>query len=188
MREIGEEAKIGRFPFREDDLRYYKVKKHPKKESNAVMIFIMDVSGSMDNTKKYLARSFFFVLSRFIRRKYNNVAFEFISHTTTAKNVNEYEFFHKGESGGTYISSGINAAIDLINEKAMEAVNEISDLSNMFGYIELLPSTYSTTMFYRFKKEISKKNFVSVTVKEKKDLWNAIKYMLSEELQEKNKE
>lgn len=56
----------------------------------------MDVSGSMDNTKKYLARSFFFVLSRFIRRKYNNVAFEFISHTTTAKNVNEYEFFHKG--------------------------------------------------------------------------------------------
>ena len=213
LREIGEEAEIGRFPFREDDLRYYKVKKHPKKESNAVMIFIMDVSGSMDNTKKYLARSFFFVLSRFIRRKYNNVAFEFISHTTTAKNVNEYEFFHKGESGGTYISSGINAAIDLIkekynpgvwniypfyasdgdnwsedNEKAMEAVNEISDLSNMFGYIELLPSTYSTTMFYRFKKEISKKNFVSVTVKEKKDLWNAIKYMLSEELQEKNKE
>ena len=81
------------------------------------MIFIMDVSGSMDNTKKYLARSFFFVLSRFIRRKYNNVAFEFISHTTTAKNVNEYEFFHKGESGGTYISSGINAAIDLIKEK-----------------------------------------------------------------------
>ena len=52
----------------------------------------------------------------------------------------------------------------------------------------LLPSTYSTTMFYRFKKEISKENFVSVTVKEKKDLWNAIKYMLSEELQEKNKE
>lgn len=70
----------------------------------------------------------------------------------------------------------------------MEAVNEISDLSNMVGYIELLPSTYSTTMFYRFKKEISKKNFVSVTVKEKKDLWNAIKYMLSEELQEENKE
>lgn len=38
LREIGEEAEIGRFPFREDDLRYYKVKKHPKKESNAVMI------------------------------------------------------------------------------------------------------------------------------------------------------
>ncbi|WP_300261904.1 YeaH/YhbH family protein [Clostridium sp.] len=213
LNEIGKEVEIGRFPFREEDLRYYKVKKHAKKESNAVMIFIMDVSGSMDNTKKYLARSFFFVLSRFIRRKYNNVAFEFISHTTTAKNVNEYEFFHKGESGGTYISSGIKTAINLIkekynpgiwniypfyasdgdnwsedNEKAMKAVNEISDLSNVFGYIELLPSTYSTTMFYRFKNEISNNNFVSVTVKEKKDLWNAIKYILSEELKEENKE
>ncbi len=51
LREIGEDGEIGRFPFREDDLRYYKVKKQPKKESNAVMIFIMDVSGSMDNTK-----------------------------------------------------------------------------------------------------------------------------------------
>lgn len=209
--ELGKSPEIERFPFREDDLKYYKVKKQPRKESNAVMIFIMDVSGSMDNTKKYLARSFFFVLSRFLRRKYNNIAFEFISHTTIAKNVTEYEFFHKGESGGTYISSGVNMAIDLIkekynpgmwniypfyasdgdnwsedNKKAINAVNEISDLSNMFGYIELLPSAYSTTMFSRFKKEISKKNFVSVVVKEKKDLWNSIKYMLSEQLQEED--
>ncbi len=209
--ELGKSPEIERFPFREDDLKYYKVKKQPRKESNAVMIFIMDVSGSMDNTKKYLARSFFFVLSRFLRRKYNNIAFEFISHTTIAKNVTEYEFFHKGESGGTYISSGVNMAIDLIkekynpgmwniypfyasdgdnwsedNKKAINAVNEISGLSNMFGYIELLPSAYSTTMFSRFKKEISKKNFVSVVVKEKKDLWNSIKYMLSEQLQEED--
>ncbi|MPQ43040.1 sporulation protein YhbH [Clostridium tarantellae] len=205
----GDLAQIERFPFREDDLRYYKVKKKPKKESNAVMIFIMDVSGSMDNSKKYLARSFFFVLSRFLRRKYNNIAFEFVSHTTSAKVVNEYEFFHKGESGGTYISSGLNVVLDLIrekynpdmwniypfyasdgdnwsedNERAIKAVNELSDKCNMFGYIELLPSTYSTTMYYRFGKEINKKNFVSVIVKEKKDLWNSIKYMLSQELQD----
>lgn len=204
-----DENTIDRFPFREEDLRYYKVKKKPKKESNAVMIFIMDVSGSMDNTKKYLARSFFFVLSRFLRRKYNNIAFEFISHTTSAKIVNEYEFFHKGESGGTYISSGLNVALDLIkekyspdmwniypfyasdgdnwsedNEKAIKAVNNLSDICNIFGYIELLPSTYSTTMYYRFQKEIDKKNFISVAVKEKKDLWNAIKFMLSKELKE----
>lgn len=212
LKDLGKEFSEERFPFREEDLRYYKLKKQPKKESNAVMIFIMDVSGSMDNTKKYLARSFFFLLSRFIKRKYNNLSFEFISHTTTAKNVNEYEFFHKGESGGTYISSGINKAIELIkdkynpgvfniypfyasdgdnwsedNEKAMEAVREISDLSNIFGYIELLPSTYSTTMFYRFKKEIKNKNFVSVEVKEKKDLWNGIKHILSKEFSEDNR-
>ena len=54
----------------------------------------------------------------------------------------------------------------------------------MVGYAELLPSTYSTTMYYRFEKEIKKSNFVSVIVKEKKDLWNGIKLMLSKELKE----
>lgn len=209
LKELGSNTVLERFPFREEDLRYYKVKMKPKKESNAVMIFIMDVSGSMDNSKKFLARSFFFVLSRFIRRKYNNIAFEFISHTTVAKRVNEYEFFHKAESGGTYISSGLNVALNLIsqkyppemwniypiyasdgdnwsedNERAMKSVRDLCEVSNMFGYAELLPSTYSTTMYYRFNKEINYKNFVSVIVKEKKDLWDALKIMLSKELKE----
>ena len=199
LREANKEEEIERFPFKEEDLRYYRVKTKPKRESNAVMIFIMDVSGSMDSSKKFLARSFFFVLSKFLRKKYNNIAFEFISHTTIAKRVNEYEFFHKAESGGTYISSGLNLALDVIkenypptmwniypvyasdgdnwtedNEKAMEAVKKLSQVSNMFGYAELLPSTYSTTMYYRFQKEIN----------EKKDLWEALKIMLSNELKE----
>ena len=173
------------------------------------MIFIMDVSGSMDSTKKYLARSFFFVLSRFLNKKYNNIAFEFISHTTTAKRVNEFEFFHKAESGGTYISSGIVKALELIeekypaemwniypvyasdgdnwtedNDKAIKSVKELCDISNMFAYCELLPSTYSTTMYYRFSKEIEKENFIPVIVKEKKDLWEALKTILNKELGE----
>ena len=209
LREENIEEEIERFPFKEEDLRYYRVKTKPKRESNAVMIFIMDVSGSMDSSKKFLARSFFFVLSKFLRRKYNNLAFEFISHTTVAKRVNEYEFFHKAESGGTYISSGLNLALDLINEsyppgmwniypvyasdgdnwtedneKAIKAVKELSQISNMFGYAELLPSTYSTTMYYRFEKEIKENNFIPVIVKEKKDLWEALKLMLSKELRE----
>lgn len=207
--EAGIDTELERFPFREEDMRYYRVKTKPKKESNALMIFIMDVSGSMDSSKKYLARSFFFVLSRFLRRKYNNIAFEFISHTTVAKHVDEYEFFHKAESGGTYISSGLNMALDLINEKyppgawniypvyasdgdnwtednerAMKAVKELCEVSNMFGYAELLPSTYSTTMYYRFNKEIKEDNFATVIIKEKKDLWDALKVMLSKELKE----
>lgn len=207
--EAGLEDNIERFPFREDDIRYYKVKKRPKKESNAVMIFIMDVSGSMDSSKKYLARSLFYVLSRFISRKYNNIAFEFISHTTVARVVNEFEFFHKAESGGTYISSGINTALKLIeekyppttwniypiyasdgdnwsedNERAINSVKKLCEISNMFGYAELLPSTYSTTMYYRFNREVACKNFTTVIVKEKKDLWEALKIMLSKELKE----
>lgn len=209
LREAEIDEELERFPFREEDLRYYKVKNKPRRESNAVLVFIMDVSGSMDNTKKYLARSFFFVISKFIRRKYNNIAFEFISHTTVAKRVDEYEFFHKAESGGTYISSGLNLALDIIREKyppemwniyplyasdgdnwaedndrAMKSVNELCDISSMFGYIELLPSTYSTTMYYRFNKEVKRDNFIPVVVKEKKDLWDAIKDMLCQEMRE----
>ncbi|MBQ6819680.1 MAG: YeaH/YhbH family protein [Clostridium sp.] len=209
LMENGITKKIERFPFKEEDLRYYKLKKKPRQESNAVMIFIMDISGSMDNSKKFMARSLFFVLSRFLKRKYNNIAFEFISHTTIAKVVNEFEFFHKAESGGTYISSGINKALELIeikypanmwniypiyasdgdnwaedNDKAMEAVKKICEISNMFGYAELLPSAYSKTMYYKFKKAISCDNFVAVIANEKKDLWLAIKKMLSQDLKE----
>ena len=209
LQEENIEVQVERFPFKQEDVRYYRVKSKPKRESNAVMIFIMDVSGSMDSSKKFLARSYFFVLSKFLRKKYNNISFEFISHTTVAKLVDEDEFFHKAESGGTYISSGLNLALNLIkekyspsmwniypvyasdgdnwtedNEKAIKAVNELSSVSNMFGYAELLPSTYSTTMYYRFQKEIKNKNFVPVIVKEKKDLWDALKLMLSKELKE----
>lgn len=207
--EEGLDQQMERFPFKDEDLRYYRVKQKPKRESNALMIFIMDVSGSMDSSKKYLARSFFFVLSKFLRRKYNNIAFEFVSHTTTARQVSEYEFFHKAESGGTYISSGLNMALDIINkkypkeiwniyciygsdgdnwnednEKAMKAVSDLCEISNMFGYAELLPSTYSTTMYYRFNKEITNEKFIPVVIKEKKDLWDALKIMLSSEMKE----
>ncbi|MDR3593213.1 YeaH/YhbH family protein [Clostridium sp.] len=209
LRELECEDELDRFPFREEDLRYYRVKIKPKKDSNAVMLFIMDASGSMDITKKYLARSYFFVLATFLKRKYNNIAFEFIYHTTVAKRVDEYEFFHKSESGGTYISSGINEALKVIeekyppaawniysiyasdgdnwsedNERAVIAVKNICEISNMFGYAELLPSTYTTTMYHKFTKEITNENFVSVIIKEKKDLWEALKIMLRKELKE----
>ena len=209
LSELGNEEELERFPFIDDDLRYYRVKVRPKKVSNAVMIFIMDASGSMDVTKKYLARSYFFVLATFLKRKYNNIAFEFIYHTTVAKRVDEYEFFHRSESGGTYISSGINEALALIeekypiaawniypiyasdgdnwsedNERAVKAVKKICEISNMFGYAELLPSTYTTTMYHKFKKEITNEKFVPVIIKEKKDLWEALKVMLRKELKE----
>lgn len=209
LKELDKDAELERFPFREEDLRYYRVKMKPKRDSNAVMLFIMDASGSMDVTKKYLARSYFFVLATFLKKKYNNIAFEFIYHTTVAKRVDEYEFFHKSESGGTYISSGINEALKVIeekypvstwniypiyasdgdnwsedNEKAINAVKKICEISNMFGYAELLPSTYTTTMYHKFKKEITNENFVPVVIKEKKDLWDALKTMLRKELKE----
>lgn len=209
LREANINEEIERFPFIEDDLRYYRVKVQPKRESNAAIIFVMDVSGSMDNTKKYLARSYFYVLSRFIKNKYNNVEVAFVAHSTTAKEVGENEFFHKGQSGGTYISSGLNKALEIIeerydpamwnlytfcvsdgdnwsedNEKTIKAVKDLCEVCNLFGYTEILPITYATTMKYKLNNEIKNKNYISASIKQKSDLWIALKTMLKKELKE----
>ena len=209
LREANIDEEIERFPFIEDDLRYYRVKVQPKRESNAAIIFVMDVSGSMDNTKKYLARSYFYVLSRFIKNKYNNVEVAFVAHSTTAKEVGENEFFHKGQSGGTYISSGLNKALEIIeerydpamwnlytfcvsdgdnwsedNEKTIKAVKDLCEVCNLFGYTEILPITYATTMKYKLNNEIKNKNYISASIKQKSDLWIALKTMLKKELKE----
>ena len=206
LKETGMENNIERFPFKNDDLRYYRIKKTFKKECNAVIFLIMDVSGSMDNTKKYLARSFFFILTQFIREKYSNVEVVFISHSTIAKEVNELEFFHKVESGGTYISSGLNKTLEIIekrynsnywniyafyvsdgdnwsedNERTIKAAKKLSEVSNMFGYAEIMNSYYSSTIKNVLVKEVENDNFISVSIKEKKDLWNALKEMLKKE-------
>ena len=71
-----------RFPFHQDDLRYKHLETDVREESNAAVVCIMDTSGSMDTMKKYLARSFFFLLYQFISTRYRNVEIVFIGHHT----------------------------------------------------------------------------------------------------------
>ncbi|CDF57533.1 UPF0229 protein YeaH [Thermobrachium celere DSM 8682] len=203
LKEMNLPVEIDRFPFVEDDLRYFKIKKKFRRESNAAIICIMDISGSMDNTKKFMARTFFYVLSRFIRKKYKNVQVAFIAHTTTAEEVNEYQFFHRVESGGTYISSGLNKALDIINtrfnpeswniyafyvsdgdnwseddERTIKAAKELCRICNLFAYAEVMPNSYSMTIKGKLTKEIKEKNFIAVSVSHKNELWDALKTML----------
>ena len=112
-----DDAEPERFPFRREDLTYKRLIEDTREESNAVVICIMDTSGSMDSMKKYLARSFFFLLYQFVSTKYQNVELVFIGHHTQAREVTEEEFFHKGESGGTLISSGYNKALEIIYDR-----------------------------------------------------------------------
>jgi sporulation protein YhbH len=206
LKESGIQEEVERFPFNNDDLRYYRIKKTYKRESNAVIFCIMDVSGSMDSTKKYLARSFFFILSQFVSMKYSNVETVFIAHSTVAKEVNEFEFFHKVESGGTYISSGLNMALNIIdkrynpeywniyafyvsdgdnwsedNERTVVAVKELSEKSNMLGYAEIMSGYYTTNIKDRLIREVENKKFVAVSIKKKNQLWSALKEMLKKE-------
>jgi sporulation protein YhbH len=97
-----------------EDLRYRIFQRDVEYHSNAVVLAMMDVSGSMGTMKKYLARSFFFWLVEFLKQLYHRVQVRFIAHTTEAKLVDEHEFFHKGESGGTFCHSAYDLAVHLV--------------------------------------------------------------------------
>jgi len=99
----------------DEDMRYKQIEQDYEIHSNAVVLAMMDVSGSMDTDKKYLCRSLLFWLVEFLKKVYNQVQIRFIVHTTDARVVDEETFFHKGESGGTYCWTAIEKALYLID-------------------------------------------------------------------------
>ncbi len=203
------QGEIGRFPFKEDDIRYHRIKETKKRESNAVVICIMDTSGSMDQSKKYLARSFYFLMYHFIKLRYINVQIVFIAHTTIGKEVNETEFFHKVESGGTYISSGYKMALEIIDqrynpefwniyafhasdgdnwseddENAIKMATTLCDLCNLFGYIEIVSTSSYSPIKRKYDEKIKRKNFTTGTINDKSEVWPTFKKVLSVEMKE----
>lgn len=190
------------------DLKYRHYEMERKEQSNAVVICIMDTSGSMDTMKKYLARCFFFLLYQLIRFKYQQAEVVFIAHHTEAKEVTEEEFFHKGESGGTFISSAYKKALEIIEERyhpsmwnvytfhcsdgdnfnsdnddAVKAVRELCVVCNLFGYGEIKPAgvrNYESSMLHIFRK-IEADNFSTVLIEKKEDVWPSLKGLLAKD-------
>jgi uncharacterized sporulation protein YeaH/YhbH (DUF444 family) len=116
----------------------------------------------MGEFKKYIARSFYFWMVRFLKTKYDNVKIVFISHHTEAKEVTEEQFFTQGESGGTVVSSAYRLALDIIgerfpsmdwniypfhfsdgdnyysdNDEAVKLADDLIATCNLFGYGEI---------------------------------------------------
>jgi len=100
-----------------DDLRFKSWEETFERQSGAVIFAMMDVSGSMGNTEKYIARAFYYWMLVFLRTKYQNVEVVFIAHHTEAKEVTEDEFFTKGESGGTMCSSAFKLALEILETR-----------------------------------------------------------------------
>ena len=99
------------------DLKYNLQIKQPIPRSKAVMFCIMDVSGSMDQATKDIAKRFFILLYLFLQRNYEKTEIVFIRHHTTAKEVDEDEFFHSRETGGTVVSSALKMMQEIIEDR-----------------------------------------------------------------------
>lgn len=99
------------------DLRYSNRIKVPKPSSQAVMFCLMDVSGSMDEMKKDIAKRFFILLYLFLQRAYEKIEVVFIRHHTMADEVDENDFFHSRESGGTVVSSALHLLAKIMHER-----------------------------------------------------------------------
>jgi hypothetical protein len=99
------------------DIRYNRFEERPIPRTKAVMFCLMDVSGSMGEHEKELAKRFFILLHLFLQRQYERVDMVFIRHTHTAREVDEQEFFHSRESGGTVVSTALDAMLDVVKKR-----------------------------------------------------------------------
>jgi len=153
-----------------EDLRYKVWELTKEYHSNAAVYFLMDRSGSMDEDKKYIAKSFFFWLAHFCKTKYKNVEIIFIAHDTVAKIVPEKNFFTISNSGGTLCSSAFKLALEHINnnhdpkifnnyvfsfsdgdnwkqdnEECIKVVERLLEVCTAVGYGEINPDIFSSS-------------------------------------------
>lgn len=196
-------------PIYKEDLKFKTWTEVVKPDSKAVVLAMMDTSGSMGIWEKYMARSFFFWMTRFLRSKYETVEIEFIAHHTEAKVVTEEEFFSRGESGGTICSSAYRKALELIEEKyhpdkyniypfhfsdgdnltsdnprCVKLVEELIKVSNMFGYGEVNQYNRHSTLMSAYKN-IKNEQFRYYILKQKADVFHAMKSFFRKEEEDK---
>lgn len=186
-----------------EDLRFKTWETRPNYETNAVILAMMDTSGSMGQFEKYIARTFFFWMVRFLRTKYKNVEMRFLAHHTEAKEVSEEEFFTRGESGGTRCSSAYQLALDLIesdyppehyniypvhftdgdnigsdNARALSLMQRLVEVSRVVGYGEILRTHYSSTLMSTLKR-ITDPKLRLVTIRDRNEVYAALKTVFS---------
>ncbi|QPF76353.1 YeaH/YhbH family protein [Roseateles sp. DAIF2] len=110
--------RIGAIPFLDPiDLRFRNRIRVPVPTTRAVMFCLMDVSGSMDEARKDLAKRFFILLYLFLTRHYEKIEVVFIRHHTQAQEVDEQNFFHATETGGTVVSSALVLMEEIIRAR-----------------------------------------------------------------------
>lgn len=174
-----------------EDLRFRVFDTVDDDQGGAVVIAMMDTSGSMGSFEKYLAKSFFFWTTEFLRQKYPHVELVFLAHDVRAREVDEETFFHRGASGGTVSSSVYRMALDIVdsrfpldlyniyafhftdggnltsdNGSAVESGRELASRVTLFGYGEIHDTERNPSPLYQ---EFSHLPGVGVVVLREKD-------------------
>jgi uncharacterized sporulation protein YeaH/YhbH (DUF444 family) len=195
-------ARIAALPFIDTfDLRYKAFTKKPEPTSKAVMFCLMDVSGSMDEERKNLAKRFFLLLHLFLQRNYDRIEIVFIRHHTTALEVDEQEFFYSRETGGTVVSSVLNLMYDVVRERyasdgwniyAAQAsdgdnwetdspvcrellMQKLVPLTRYFAYVEIMPRHHQSLWYAYQEVATAMSNFAMQQIDGPEDVFSVFR-------------
>lgn len=191
-------------PFSDDDLRFRQLVRRPRPSTTAVVIFVLDVSSSMDQRSRTLAKTFFFWALQGLRRQHARIETVFIGHTVRAWEFQEEEFFSVRATGGTeasgafelagevvaerfdpgrynvylfYASDGDNFASD--HESAATALAGLAEVMNFMGYVEISRRAADrlNTEMARLFGELTADGApaASFAVTDENDIWDAIR-------------
>lgn len=197
-------------PFTNDDLRFRQLVTRSRPSTSAVVFFVIDVSASMTQIERKLAKSFFFFALQGIRRKYAKVETRFIAHTTHAWEFGEADFFQVSGVGGTIASSAFRLTLELIRAElnpaqnniymfyasdgenftedraaANQSLTELAGMLNYIGYIETLPGVPRSleTEMRRLCNELERRGMPvgSSVLSSSEDVWKALRRFFTEE-------
>ncbi|MEF8792214.1 DUF444 family protein [Thiohalorhabdus sp.] len=200
-------------PFSNEDLRYRQLARRRRPATNAVVAFLLDVSASMDESRRKLAKSFFFWALQGLRRQYGQVETVFIAHTNQAWEFSEEEFFKVSATGGTVASSGFHLARDIFADRfdpgqynqylfyasdgdnfgddrrsAEALLEELCQSVNFMGFVETPqnPLESSKSEMGRLFKALAARSqpVGSYTVHAEVDIWEAIREFFRHQAEE----
>lgn len=199
-------------PFTNDDLRFRQLVTRVRPSTSATILFVIDVSASMTQLERKLAKSFFFFALQGIRRKYAKVETRFIAHTTHAWEFSEQEFFQVTGIGGTIASSAFRLVNELVRKEldpvhnniymfyasdgenftedraaANQSLSELGGILNYIGYIETLPGVPRAleTEMRRLCNELERRGLPisSSVLSAPDDVWRALRKFFSKEIE-----
>jgi sporulation protein YhbH len=199
--------------FTDDDLRFRQLNRREQPSIQAVVFFLMDVSGSMTDRDRQLAKTFFFWATQGLKREYKHLDTVFVAHTTEAFEFDEEKFFQVQGSGGTVASTGLEKVREIIEERynparyniylfyasdgdnytedrshAQKALREIASVANYSGYLEVSgtgqrPLATETGQLFR---EINADGLPagSFALSRVEDVWDAIRHFFQHQAQD----